>query len=137
MLGAIKLLAQSRPVVYNSSSWAYAMLPILATILLVAVLVWTGSHPAQLVFHVVLEKITAQSPPATNRNLGKEQSMPEPTGMMQDRFHLDEALKVAKNSAPGWAINFDTNQHVGHKAGQLFENSLYQIHKFWSEVSFL
>ena len=52
-------------------------MPIVATILFVAILLRVGSHPAQLLFYAAWDRITAQNPPATNGDIGREQGMPE------------------------------------------------------------
>ena len=40
-------------------------MPVMATLLSIAVLLWVGSHLAQLLFHAARERMTAQNPPAT------------------------------------------------------------------------
>ena len=38
-------------------------MPVVATILPAAILLWVGSHPAQLLFQAAWERLTAQNPP--------------------------------------------------------------------------
>ena len=45
-----------------SASGAHATLPIVATILSMAILLWVGSHPTQILFYVALERMTAKYP---------------------------------------------------------------------------
>ena len=61
------LISRLGPVVQALSSWAHAAMPVVATLLSVAILLWAGSHPDQLLFHAAWEKMMAQNSPATYR----------------------------------------------------------------------
>ena len=63
-LSELWLISHSGPVVYAISSWVYPAMPIMATILSVTILLWTGSCTTQLLFHTAREKMIAQNPPA-------------------------------------------------------------------------
>ena len=63
------LISWLDPVVYAISSWAHATMPVVATLLSVAILFCTGSHPTQLLFHAAQERMIAQNPPATCKAL--------------------------------------------------------------------
>ena len=51
VLNTTWLLAQSNPVVLAVSSWVHAAMPVVATILPMAILLWVGLPPTQLLFH--------------------------------------------------------------------------------------
>ena len=44
----------------------------MAKVLSMAILLWAGSHLAQLLLYAAREKMTAQNPPATNGDLGRD-----------------------------------------------------------------
>ena len=71
ILSSIWLLSHYSPVVYAVSSWTHTTIPIVATLLSVAILLQAGLRPAQLLFHAAQER-TARHPHATNGNLGRE-----------------------------------------------------------------
>ena len=58
-LNAFWLATHSGYVVYAVSSWAHATMPAVATILSMAILLWAGSYPTQLLFHTAWERIIA------------------------------------------------------------------------------
>ena len=111
-------------------------MPVVATLLSVAILLWVGSCPAQLLFHAAWEKMTAQNPPVTNGVLGRKQGVPHSTRMIYDGPPLAEALEVAESRVLGWAASFSTTHQEGLGLGQIFVNPLHQQHKAGSEVSF-
>ena len=65
--------------VWAVSNWARIAMPLVATIPSLAILLWVGSYPTQLLFYADWEKMTAQNAPATNGDLGKEQGVLEST----------------------------------------------------------
>ena len=68
---AMWLISYSGPVVYTICSWAHATMPVVATALSVAILLWVGLHPAQLLFYAACGGVIAQNPPAKNGKLGR------------------------------------------------------------------
>ena len=44
----------------------------MATLLSIGIILWVGSRPAQLFFQAARERMTAQNPPATIGDLGRE-----------------------------------------------------------------
>ena len=69
--------------------------------------------------------MTAQNPPATNGNLGRERGMPVSTRIIQDGSHLAEELEVTEGRVPGWAASFGMAHQVGLGIGQTFVNPLH------------
>ena len=53
----------------------------MATLLSATIILKVGSHPAQLLFRAAQERMTAQNPPATNGDLGRDQGVPVSTRM--------------------------------------------------------
>ena len=90
------ILAKSGSVVKAVSIWASTAVPVVATVLSAATLLLTILHPAQLLFRTAWEKVTAQNSPAKNSDLYREHGITESTRIMQDEYHLDKALKIAK-----------------------------------------
>ena len=45
------LISHLGPVVQIVNSWAHTIMPVVATILSAAILLWAGLHPTQLLFH--------------------------------------------------------------------------------------
>ena len=88
-------------------------MPFVATTFAMNNLLWVGSYLAQLLFHAACERMTAEYPPATNGNLGREKAVPEPTRMMQDGSHLVKAIEAVKSEVIGWAASFSMAQLVG------------------------
>ena len=43
--------------------------------------------------------------------------MPESSRVVQDRSHLDEAIKAAENKVTGWAATFSIAQQVALEVG--------------------
>ena len=64
IVSGLWLISQLGPVVYTVSSWARAVSPVMATLLSATIILWVGSHPAQLFFQAAQERMTAQNPPA-------------------------------------------------------------------------
>ena len=60
--------------------------------------------------------------------------MPEFTRMIQDRLLIIKALEVIQSRTLGWAAGFGATQYIGLEAGQLFVNSLHQMHEGGSQV---
>ena len=88
------------------------MLPVMAILLSATVILWAGSHPAQLLFYAARERMTVQNPPATNGDLGRERGVPEPTRTMWDGSRLAEAKEVTEERVPGWAASFGMAHQV-------------------------
>ena len=84
IVSGLWLLSQSGPVVWAVSSWARAISPVMATLLSAGIILRVGSHPAQLFFQAARERMTAQNPPATIGDLGREQGAPMSTRMSLD-----------------------------------------------------
>ena len=63
---------------------------IVATILSVPILLRVGSHPVQLLFHAVQERMTAQNPPATGQlvNTGENSIIPSTKRQVCDKFNI-------------------------------------------------
>ena len=57
------------------------------------------SHP--VLFHTAQEMITAEYPPETNGDLGREQGVPESTRMIQDGSHPVEAMEAVESEITG------------------------------------
>ena len=55
---------------------------------------------------MVLKRMPAKYPPATNYDYSREQGIPEPTRMLQERFLLDEAIEVTESRVLGWTTSF-------------------------------
>ena len=72
VVSGLWLISRLGPVVLAVSSWAHAVSPVMATLLSAAIILWVGSHPTQLLFYAAQERMTAQNPPATNGDLGRE-----------------------------------------------------------------
>ena len=88
-------------------------MPLVALVLSVAILLLVGLHPTQLLFHTAWEKMTAQNPPATNGDFGREQGMPESTRPIQDEFYPRGANKAKESRVLGWDASFSELQHIG------------------------
>ena len=63
--------------------------------------------------------------------------MPESSRVVQDRSHLDKAIKAAENKVLGWAATFSIVQYIGPEAGQSSVNPLYQLYESGSKVSYI
>ena len=57
--------------------------------------------------------MTAEYPPATNYDLGREQGAPKSTKTMQDGSHLIEEMEAVGSEVIGWAASFSTIQGIG------------------------
>ena len=77
IISGLWLISRLGPVVLAVSSWAHAVLPVMAKLLSAAVLLWVGSCPTQLLFYAAQERMTAQNPLATDGDLGRERGVPE------------------------------------------------------------
>ena len=71
-MSTLWLISHSGSMVQTVSSWGRAFMSTVATILFMAILLWVGSHPGQLLFYAAREKMTVQNPPETNGGLGRE-----------------------------------------------------------------
>ena len=78
---------------------------VVATTSTATVLLWAGSHPAQILVYAAWERMTAKYPSAANGNLGREQGMPELTRTMQDKSHPVETIEVVGSEVMGWVAN--------------------------------
>ena len=92
MVRTIWLLIQSSPVLKAVSSLVSAALPLLTTILSVAVLLYAGLHPAQIILYAAWERLESHNSLVVNGDFGRGQEVPEFTRIMQGRFCLDKAL---------------------------------------------
>ena len=72
VVSGIWLTSWSGPVVLAVSIWARAILLVMATLLSIAIILWAGSHPTQLLFHAAWERMTAQNPNETCKEKGDE-----------------------------------------------------------------
>ena len=64
-LSTLWLISHCGSVVYNVSSWACTTMPVVATVLYMAILLQAGSRLAQYLFHAAWERMAAEYPPAT------------------------------------------------------------------------
>ena len=65
ILKAAWQIACSGPVVWVFNYYACTAMFMVATTFTVAILLWAGSHPTQLMFYTAWESMTAKCPPAT------------------------------------------------------------------------
>ena len=62
----------------------------MATLLSATIILQVGLRPTQLFFQAAWERMTAQNPPATNGNLGRERGVPMSTKTSLDGSRLAE-----------------------------------------------
>ena len=88
-------------------------MPVVATILSMAILLQLGLCPTQFLFYTAWERMTIQNPPATNGDLGKERGMPELTRTIQDGSHTGEVMEVVERRVFGGTASFSAMRWVG------------------------
>ena len=97
-------------------------MPIVATILLVAILLWAGLYPTHLIFHAAQESMTAQHPPTIGLKTSK--------AMYALCLYLYLYLLM-----DAWKINTDILSVKGPDSGTLsanWEGTMLPIRMLWT-----
>ena len=105
ILKAIWKIVCFGPMVYDVNFWDHTAMPVVATISAITILLWVESHLTQLLFNAAWERMTAEYPPATNTNLGREQGTSKSIRMMQNGSCLVEAMEAVENKVRGRAAS--------------------------------